>query len=93
LFGEFSYIRAAQKCSIRGKSSKLKKNIKIFSEIFTSKTKFLGSNQGGEVHRRNLRIAVGTVVVAMNIGTSSHGNGVRSAMFFATLFDAEQVLQ
>jgi hypothetical protein len=79
----------------RCKSSKLKKNIKIFSEIFTSKTKFSGSNQGGggEVHRRNLRIAVGTVVVAMNLGTSSHGNGVRSAMFLATLFDAEQVLQ
>jgi hypothetical protein len=79
--------------TIRCKSSKLKKNIKIFSEIFSSKTTFLGSNQRGEVHRRKLRIAVGTVVVAMNLGTSSHGNGVKSAMFLATLFDAEQVLQ
>ena len=49
--------------------------------------------QGGEVHRRKLRTAVGTVVVAMNLGTSSHGNGVRSAMFLASLVDAEQVLQ
>jgi hypothetical protein len=93
LFGEFSYIRAAQKCSIRGKSSKLKKNIKIFSEIFTSENKFFRLKPGGEVHRRNLRIAVGTVVVGMNLATSSHGNGVRSAMFLATLFDAEQFLQ
>ena len=29
----------------------------------------------------------------MNLGTSSHGNGVRSAMFLASLVDAEQVLQ
>ena len=77
---------------IRVNQANWKKNIKMFSEIFNSKTIFLGSNQGGEVHRRKLRIAVGTVVVAMNLGTSSHGNGVRSAMFLATLFDAEQVL-
>ena len=50
-------------------------------------------NQGGEVHREKVRIAVGTVVVAMNLGTSSHGNGVRSAMFLRTLFYAELVLQ
>ena len=48
---------------------------------------------GGEVHRRNVMTAVGTVVVAMNLGTSSHGNGVTSAMFLASLVDAEQVLQ
>ena len=72
MFGEFhTYERRKNAVSVVNQANWDKK-IKIFNEIFTSKTKYLGSNQGGEVHRRNLRIAVGTVVVAMNLGTSSH---------------------
>jgi hypothetical protein len=49
--------------------------------------------QGGEGGRRKRWIAVGTVVAPMNLGNSSHGNGVRSAKFLRTLFYAKQALQ
>ena len=56
MFGEFSYIYEREKAVSVVKSSKLGEKYQDFQL----------ANQGGEVRCRKLRIAVGTVVVAMN---------------------------
>jgi hypothetical protein len=73
------------------KSTKLGEKYQDFQFDFYLKNKqnhkIFVLNQEGEVEVH------GTMVVAMNLGSSSRGNGVRSAMFLASLFYAEQVFQ
>jgi hypothetical protein len=93
------HLRAAQKCRILDVVNQLscRRKYQDFQRDFYLKNKrnhkISVLKPEGEVHRQKLRTAVGTVVVAMNLGTSSNGNGVRSTMFLASLFYPGKVLQ
>ena len=52
-----------------------------------------GGGGGGESRRRKLRITVGPVVTAMNLGTNYGVGKEKSAMFLASLFCTEHFLR
>ena len=55
--------------------------------------KIFAETRRGEGRRRKLRIAVGPVVSAMNLGTNYGVSKGKSAMFLASLFFPEHSLQ